>query len=84
MRTRLSNQYKPGDHLVTCDRCGFTIYASEAKKEWNGLIVCPADYDPRHPQDHVRAKADKQSVTDPRPAPAIVFLGANEVTPDSL
>lgn len=84
MRTRLSNQYRPGDHLVTCDRCGFTIYASEARKEWTGLIVCAADYDQRHPQDLVRAKADKQSVKDSRPAPEPVYLTTNQVTADSL
>lgn len=84
MRTRLSNQYKAGDHLSTCDRCGFTRYGSEMKKEWTGLIVCPECYDPRHPQDLVRPKADNQSVKDPRPAPTVVYLGLNEVTPESL
>lgn len=84
MRTRLSNKYKPGDHLVTCDRCGFTIYGSESKKTWDGLIVCPDDWEPRHPQDFVRAKPDNQSVADARPAPEPYYLGANEVTPESL
>lgn len=84
MRTRLSNQYKAGDHLSTCGRCGFTRYGSQMKKEWTGLVVCPECWDPRHPQDFVRAKADKQSVKDPRPAPEPHFLGVNEVTPESL
>lgn len=74
MRVRLSNQYKSGDHLVTCDRCGFTIYASESKKTWDGLVVCEADYEPRHPQDLVRPRADNQSVKDPRPPPETVFM----------
>lgn len=54
------------------------------KKEWTGLIVCTECYDPRHPQDLVRPKADNQSVKDPRPAPTVVYLGLNEVTVDSL
>lgn len=83
MRTRLSNQYKPGDHLVTCDRCGFTIYASESKKTWDGLIVCPEDWEPRHPQDFVRGKEDKQSVDNARPRPADVFI-TTPVTGDDL
>ena len=73
MRVRLSNQYKSGDHLVTCDRCGFTIYASESKKTWDGLVVCEADYEPRHPQTWF-VRADNQSVKDPRPPPETVFM----------
>lgn len=77
-------QYIAGDHLVICDRCGFTIRKSQAKKTWDNLIVCPEDYEPRHPQDLVRAKADKQAVEDARPYPADRFLATNEVTADSL
>lgn len=54
--------YIPGDHWVTCDRCGFHIRASDAMETWDGLIVCPEDWEPRHPQDFVRTRADKQSV----------------------
>lgn len=79
-----SMKYVMGDHLSTCDRCGFTYLGSEMKKEWTGLIVCGPCWDPRHPQDAVRAKADKQSVNDPRPAPEPYFLGINEVTKESL
>lgn len=81
MRPR--NQYRPGDHLSVCDRCGFTLLASEMKKTWDGLLVCPADWEPRHPQDFVRGKEDKQSVLDARPYPDTVFI-TTPVTPDDL
>lgn len=50
--------YRSGDHWVECQRCAFTYRNSEMKKEWTGLIVCKPCYEPRHPQDFVRAVQD--------------------------
>ncbi len=72
-------EYRPGDHLAICDRCGFTMWASEAMKTWDGLLVCKDDYEPRHPQDFVRARVDQQRVNDPRPYPEDVFVTVPEV-----
>jgi len=55
--------YKPGDNWVECDVCGMDIYASDSKKRWDGLIVCPEDWEIRHPQDFVRARKDKIAAT---------------------
>lgn len=66
--------YVPGDHLVVCDRTGFRVLASEARKEWTGAIVRGRSWEPRHPQDFVRAKADQQAVTNARPMAADRFL----------
>ena len=63
----IRNTWRPGDHLVECDRTGFTVYASQSKKEWTGHIVRDQSWEPRHPQDFVRGIGDKQSVYDPRP-----------------
>ena len=68
--------YRPGDHYVICDMCGFKKHSSECRKNHNGLIVC-ADtcWEPRHPQEYmVRAKPDKQAVKDPRPEPEDVYV----------
>ena len=52
--------YKPGDNWVVCDRCGFERRASATQEEWNGLRVCSDScYEPRHPQDFLRVRADK-------------------------
>ena len=59
---------------MVCDRCGFTIRSSEARKTWDGLMVCAEDWEPRHPQDFVRGKDDKQSVPVARPRPTDVFI----------
>lgn len=67
--------YKPGDHWVICDVCGFQCRASETYKRWDGLITCEADWEPRHPQDYVRGRADRQNVPNPRPDPVANFIG---------
>ena len=51
--------FNPGDNWVECAVCGMDIYASESKTRWDGVIVCPEDWEPRHPQDFVRARKDK-------------------------
>lgn len=79
----MKRKYRPGDHLVQCDRTGFTVYASETVKEWNGLRVRKESAEPRHPQDFVKGVRDDQTVHDPRPRNER-FLTANEVTRDSL
>jgi len=76
-RLRVSNDtYKPGDHWVIDDRTGQKIRSSDAQKEWTGLIVDRnGEYEERHPQDFVRARADRQNVRNPRPPPPDVYAG---------
>jgi len=70
----MTDLYVPGDHYKICDVCGFKVRASQTKKRWDGLIVCIPDWEPRHPQDFVRGRVDKQAVSDPRPEPTDVFV----------
>lgn len=65
--------YIPGSWNVICDSCGKKIKASEAKQRWDGLIVCPLDFEMRQPQDFVKARADKITVPFTRPRPTDVF-----------
>ena len=80
----MADSYIPGDHYVYCDRCGFKTRRSQARRTWDGLLVCAADWEPRHPQDMVRPRAERQTVKDARPEPECVFLGENEVQPSDL
>jgi hypothetical protein len=58
----------PADHLVlgdwnaTCYICGRKFKASQLRKHWRGYWVCEVDWEPRHPQDFVRAVPDVQTV----------------------
>lgn len=56
------DHYRPGDWLAICDRCGFERHASKLRREWTGLRVCgDTCWEPRHPQERLRGKADRQA-----------------------
>lgn len=84
--------YKAGDNWVTCDICGMDIYASDSKTLDDGqgkLIVCPEDWNVRHPQDFVRARKDKIAADITRPVPTEIDVsptlsdqGADTSIPD--
>jgi len=63
--------YDSGQFNLYCDVCKKKIKADEAKHRWDGLIVCPDDWEQRHPQDFVKAKIDKISVPFSRPTETI-------------
>ena len=67
-------RYVRGDWKAICDVCGRQFLASELKKRWDGLMVCNTDWEPRHPQDFVRARIDHQAVPFSRPEPADQFI----------
>ena len=50
--------YTAGEHWVQCDRCASVIRQSDSMKTWDNLVVCPDDWEIRHPQDFVRGRAD--------------------------
>jgi len=59
--------YDSGQFNLYCDVCKRKIKAEEAKHRWDGFIVCPEDWEPRQPQDFVKAKIDKIAVPFSRP-----------------
>ena len=69
--------FKSGDSWVVCDLCGMDIYASDSKKRWDGLLVCPEDWEVRHPQDFVRSRKDKISSTITNPPSEDVFVSVD-------
>lgn len=61
------HKYIPGDYLMVCDVCGFTYRSSEMKKRWDNAWVCKKDFEPQHPQEFVKGRADKVRVPVARP-----------------
>lgn len=53
-----ADYWKPNDYNAICDVCGFKYKASELRKRWDGVMTCPDDWEPRHPQDFVRGVKD--------------------------
>lgn len=76
--------YIPGDHYLICDRSGFKIRRSEAKRTWDNLIVREQDFEVRHPQDFLRGLRDQQAVKEPRSEAPDQFVSTNAVQPDDL
>ena len=79
-----AHKYIPGNHLLTCDECGFVYRYSEMKKRWDGAMVCSKDFEPKHPQESVRARSDKIHVPVARPdisfEGGVTFGGDDDVT----
>lgn len=65
--------YKSGDWLVICDSCAKKLKASKTKERWDGFRVCSECWEPRHPVDFIRSRADKISVPFTRP-PSDIFV----------
>ena len=81
--------FKSGLWNVICDRCGFKYKSDKLRKEWNGLRTCSGGgtnncWEPRHPQEFVKGKADRQAPAWTRPEQTDVFLAVNEVKPEDL
>ncbi len=66
-------KFVPGDWHIICDVCGTKVPASLSKRRWDGLIVCEKDHEFRHPQDFLRARADKIAVPFSRSEPTDQF-----------
>ena len=51
-----------GTWNALCDVCGFKFKASKLRKRWDGLYVCKADYEVRHPSDFFRVRPEDTTV----------------------
>lgn len=76
--------YSKGDWKAVCDMCGRIFKASALKKRWDNLMVCPEDWEPRHPQDFVRGVVDIQTPPWTRPALDPIWVAGSEVVPPAL
>tara|TARA_R100000329_G_C7549169_1_gene194021 strand:- start:252 stop:572 length:321 start_codon:yes stop_codon:yes gene_type:complete len=74
------------------DRSGFRYRLREMRKEWNGSLVGPDEYEPKHPQlEPIRAIPDAEAIRNPRPDtnddnnPFIVFTSTGkDIIPSSI
>jgi hypothetical protein len=78
-----SPSYHKGDWKAICDSCGRIFKNSQLRKRWDGLMVCQSDWEPRQPQDFVRAHADTQAVPWSRPEASDVFI-STPILPGNL
>ncbi len=72
--------YKSGDINAICDRCGVKMKMSTLQKTWDGLMVCPADFEPRHIADFIKAPRTIPSRPVTRPEGADVSVGPTYIS----
>lgn len=56
-----------GDYNALCFQCGRKFKASQLRKHWQGYLVCPQHWEPRHPQDYVKAPPGEEVVRNSQP-----------------
>jgi hypothetical protein len=59
--------------------CGCDVRHFDAMKTWDGKIVCPNDWEPRHEQDFVRGRADDtaaKGLVRPPSTDTFIFFGS--------
>ena len=64
-------------NYVICDRSGFRVKPGELMKDGYGWMVRSRSWEPKHPQDFVRARAEKLEGSK-RPEQADRFIGVDE------
>lgn len=81
-----SDYFAGGEWNFRCDVCFHKTKSSQAKKRWDGAITCGRGscWEPRHPQDFVRAREDDQSVGFSRPDQDIFLENNPLVTTTSI
>tara|TARA_R110000803_G_scaffold98049_1_gene166220 strand:- start:140 stop:496 length:357 start_codon:yes stop_codon:yes gene_type:complete len=74
--------YSSGKHAYgICDISGFRYKLNTMKKTWDGLLVGPDMYDPKHPQlQRTRKTSDPEALLSPRPdVKSTISLGVVKV-----
>lgn len=69
-----NNFFRAGSYYFICDVCGEKHHKEDMRIRWDNMVVCPKDYEVRHPQDFLRAREDRQSVPISRPRPTDSFV----------
>lgn len=65
-----------------CERSGFKVKAGELKREWDGAMVHPRFWEPRHSLDFVRSKPEHRTGS-PSPEQTDTFIG-DDIYPNGV
>lgn len=71
------NYYEKGSWNIIDDVSGQKIKASKVRLRWDGLYTTKENWEPRHPQEFLRARSDDTSVPYSRPLSADSFVVVN-------
>ena len=82
MSRKNQNKLILGDWNAICDVCRFKFKASDLRRRWDNLMVCEKDWEPRHPQDFIRAIPDMQALPWTRPETSDVSINGGSASSD--
>ena len=74
-----TNYYLKGSSDAMCDECGRIVKFVELRKRWDGMWVDDRCWEPRHPQDFVRAVKDDPSIPVARPLKIIYLVNSDNI-----
>lgn len=77
MSRKNQNKLVLGDYNAICDVCKWKFKASDLRRRWDNLMVCEKDWEPRHPQDFIRAIPDMQALPWTRPETGNDFVSTS-------
>lgn len=69
-----ADYYAEGDWNAVCGECGRKAKASTLRRHWKGYYVCERCWEPRHPQDFVRAGSPEALPAWTQPPPEDTFI----------
>jgi hypothetical protein len=70
-----NNYFSPGQWSIHCQECWTPYKTSQIRKRWDGFWVCNRCWEPRHPQDFIRAIPDRQNVPFSTSDPDFIYPG---------
>lgn len=76
-----ADYYAEGSWNATCYQCGFKFKAFQLRKHWQGYYVCASCWEPRQPQDFVRARAEVEAAPWVQPS---TWTAATGCTPQGV
>lgn len=68
------NYYEKGSWNIIDDVSGRKVKASKVRLRWDGLYTTKENWEPRHPQEFLRARTDNMSVPFSRPVSSDMFI----------
>lgn len=71
--------FLPGSSDAQCDECGRIFKFADLRKRWDGMWVDSQCWEPRHPQDFVRAVRDNPAVYVARPLKIIYLVNSDNI-----
>lgn len=81
----IKDYWDEGNWNALCDSCGMKFKANELRERYDGMMVCPEDWEPRHPSERPLSIRSPRALPWTRPeAPDTFIVEGSFCTPDGF